>query len=242
MKQITDNNAIYFLHIPRSSGVFVNDLVLSSPLKLKSIIAQRHKIDKNCFSDVDFISGHYALTPVPFAKETFTILRDPVERTFSYLKYVSQVNRHLSMEDVFKKYLNEELLRKGITNQHSKFLTGELDLENYNKNYKEHKVRAKGNWSLVNWSEDVEDVKQSVSKNKIDILFYDDPDLYNKILIKFSLPKINTKSIKENPVNQSPQASQGLYEKYYQEMLSVNKSDLEVYSYFKNLVSYPDTH
>ncbi len=226
---------IYYLHIPRTSGVFIRDKVLLHSQENNKSFLSTHQINIELedFKNKDYISGHYGLTPIPYASTTFTILRDPVERSFSYMKYIwEHFYNYLSMEQAFIFFLTNKNFRKNLSNQQSNFLTSHIDINEYNKNTNDTAKHVTSNWYLVTKEINKNSVIESVNKNNINILFFEDPNLYKKVFDFYELK--NTSSINLNEkINESKKVDLEFYKKYYEEIYKINEIDIEVYNFFK---------
>ena len=230
--------AIYQLHIPRTSGVFVRSVLSSYSGKNNKSLLSGHnfKINIEDFKKQDYITGHYGTTPIPYAEKTFTVLRDPAKRTFSYMKYVwEKFYRQLSLDDAFNYFLTDQNFRENISNQQSKFLTADTDLENYNKNIHNMQNHVLSGWSLIAKEISKDAVLESIHNNNIEILFFEDPDLYKKVFTIFEL--VNRESIDySKKINSSVEVDSYFYKKYYNEILQLNNIDIEVYNFLKEAV------
>lgn len=226
---------IYYLHMPRTSGVFIRDKVLLHSEKNQKNFLSTHKINIELkdFENKDYISGHYGLTPIPYASTTFTILRDPVERTFSYMKYIwEHLYNYTSMDEAFMFFLTNKNFKENLSNQQSKFLTSEIDINEYNRNTNNIANHVRSNWYLITKNIDKDSVIESVNKNNIEVLFFEDPELYKKV---FNFYKIdNSENIDFNKkMNESKKVDTEFYKKYYDQIFEMNKIDIEVYNFFK---------
>jgi hypothetical protein len=230
---------IYYLHIPRTSGVFIRDKVLLHSEKNQKSFLSTHKINIKLedFKNKDYISGHYGLTPIPYVSSTFTILRDPVERTFSYMKYIwEHLYNYTSMDEAFMFFLTNKKFKQILSNQQSSFLTSEIDIDEYNRNTNNILNHVRSNWYLITKNIDKDSVIESVSKNNIQVLFFEDPELYKKV---FDFYKIdNADYINSNKkINESKKVDTEFYKKYYDQVFEMNKIDIEVYNFFKGDIS-----
>jgi len=228
--------SIYQLHIPRTSGVFIrNALRLYSEQNNKSLLSGHNfKIEIEDFSKHDYITGHYGLTPIPYASKTFTIMREPAERTFSYMKYVWQaLYKYLSMDEAFTHFLTNKEFRKTISNQQSNFLTSNIDLDVYNRNTNNVQGHVLSGWSLITGEIKSESVIESISSNNIDVLFFEDKDLYKNVFNIFELDNFQNIDF-ANKLNKSIELDIECYKKYYDEILKINDIDIEVYNILRN--------
>jgi hypothetical protein len=225
------NNAVYQLHMPRTSGVFIRNTLKSySKENNKKILAGHDfKINIDDFANQDYICGHYALTPIPYSETTFTILRDPIERSFSYMKYIwNHSYQYMSMDKAFDFFLKKENLREFLSNQQSNFLTATLDIEKYNERTHDTKTHHLNGWSLKTKDIDKDSVIKSIIDNNIQVLFFNEPDLHKKVFNIFKLENIQHVDFLKK-VNESPKADAEFYKKWYDEIYNINQVDIEVY-------------
>ena len=228
-------NAIYHLHIPRTSGIFIKRTIAeySEINKKKMLSGHDFKIEKEDFKDKDYIIGHYGLTPAPYSKKTFSILRDPVERSFSYMKYIWKwFYSDRSVEDTFNFFLTDKNFRELISNQQSKFLTQTTDLENYNNNINDMEKHVMSGWSLINKEINTESVLESIDKNNIEILFFEDKDLYKKVFSIFELNDMPNLDFSKK-INESPTIDLKFYKECYNEIYKINNIDIDVYNFLR---------
>lgn len=227
---------IYQLHIPRTSGVFIRKVLqaYSEENNKKLLSGHNFEISLKDFDTQDYITGHYGITPISHTLKTFTILRDPAERSFSYMKYVWQAfYRHLTIEETFEYFLNDKNIIDAISNQQSKFLTSDIDLELYNKNTTNIVNHFLSGWSLIDKDIDTDSVLKSINKNDIEVLFFDDEKLYEKVFNIFKLENKDSVDYSKK-INQSVEIDTNFYNKYYDRILEINKIDIEVYNILRN--------
>ncbi len=99
---------IYHLHIPRTSGKSVCDALYGTFVdagllcKINNIGDNRLMYDKKSFTDIPFVSGHFATNPVVVEDEKFDVfsfVREPISHYMSIASYVcSKSNRVMSSE------------------------------------------------------------------------------------------------------------------------------------------------
>lgn len=222
---------VYYLHIPRTSGVFIREMVKTKKTEATIVAGHNFELSNECFEKAEIIIGHYGTTPIKYSDHTFSILRNPLERTYSYLKYIwSKFYYTISIENFFKTYLDNDKFLNAISNQQSKMLTGSIDLKEYNKNVKDLKDMVEINWSLNNYKTDINGVVKSIKDNNINIFNFNNKNLYQDVfkILNISLEKIDIK----NKINQSPYIKEDLYVKNYELLKNINNLDLELYEYF----------
>lgn len=223
--------SIYHLHIPRTSGGFIRKSIVSK-IDGYNVVGHYRSISDEDFKKASFISGHYGLNPSNFVDRIFTVLRNPNELTFSYIKYLSLVSGVNNFsEDFLKKYLYEDKLRFAVTNVNTKFLSANVNIDQYNKNINNHINMANNLWYL-----EIEDVSSAnairqIKDKNILTFFYDSKNLYRDI---HDMIGINYNPINISRVNQSFADTEELYEKYFDEISLANNVDLQLYRRFKD--------
>jgi hypothetical protein len=229
------NTAIYYLHIPRTSGIFIKRAIgYHSEINKKDMLSgHEFRIEKEDFKDKDYIIGHYGLTPISYSKKTFSILRDPVERSFSYMKYIWKwFYSDKSVEDAFNFFLTDKNFKELLSNQQSKFLTQNIDLGNYNNNISDMQKHVLSGWSLINKEINKESVLESININNIEILFYEDKDLYKKVFNIFELEDVSNLDFSKK-INESPAIDLKFYKECYNEIYKINNIDIDVYNFLR---------
>lgn len=218
---------IYHLHIPRTSGVYVRTLLLKSRTTGESVAGHYRTVSESDFAKAKTISGHYGLSPCPYADKTFAIVRRPEHLTFSYIKYLSLFNGlNAFTEDHLKRYLNEDKLRDSVTNVVSKFLSLRLDLNLYNKNIMDLLHMANNSWYLEDVEYSDQTAIESIRENNIKIFHYESESLY-KDLTQFLGISVDSAAV--NKINVSPEDKSDLYSKYYNDIITLNSSDNKLY-------------
>jgi hypothetical protein len=224
---------IYHLHIPRTSGVLIRELFKKNNPKSFIVSGHKEKLYRTDMMNADFISGHYGTLPIEYASSTFAILREPIDRTFSCLKYIwSHFYFDMTVDNFFEFYLSSPELIESVSNQQSKFLTGPIDINNYNLNIQNLKKMVESNWFVQGKPELLTDVIQSISLNNIKILDYSSKNIYHEVseIIQNNYTKENF----ETKINSSTKVSEKVYKKYYDKIVEINNLDLELYEYFRN--------
>jgi hypothetical protein len=219
--------SIYHLHIPRTSGGFTRNLLVNSENFKNHVAGHYRTISEYDFQNADFVSGHYGINPINFVDKTFTIIRDPNELTFSYIKYLSMVpGGELFNEDHMKRYLNEEDLRGSVTNVMSKFLSLEVDLEKYNSNIHDHMNMAKNSWYLKSETYSADIAIENIDRNNISVFLYESETLHQDIL---KMLEIEERDQPRTRTNISFVDNSGFYEKYFKDIYEANDQDIILY-------------
>jgi hypothetical protein len=138
----------------------------------------------------------------------------------------------MTVDDFFEFYLSSPELIESVSNQQSKFLTGPIDINNYNLNIQNLKKMVESNWFVQGKPELITDVIQSISLNNIKILDYSSKNIYHEVseIIQNNYTKENF----ETKINSSTKVSEKIYKKYYDKIVEINNLDLELYEYFRN--------
>src|SRR5690348_731653 len=110
---LTDNDVLYYLHIPKTAGTSFTDVLKanfkpeeSSFLKL---IGDFVLTPPETLAKYKAISGHYFYNIEDVIRRTpifITMLREPIDRTISYYAYIHRVPTHYA-HDIVK---NQSLL------------------------------------------------------------------------------------------------------------------------------------
>lgn len=223
----------YHLHIPRTSGVYTREMILTNMQAGSKVVGHRRTLSIDAFRKADLISGHYGVTPCDYVDRTFTVIRDPNELTFSYIKYISLVQGpNAFTEDHLRKYLYEETLRESVTNVMSSFLSRRLDLSNYNSRIGNLPHLANNSWSLEPLEYSVDSALASIEKYNIKLFFYGTHDLTGVIAEYLG---VSATSIPRDKINRSPSDVTNLYERYFSEIKEANNIDNDLYARLINL-------
>jgi hypothetical protein len=217
----------YHLHIPRTSGVYTREMLLSGVQAASKVTGHRRTLSIDAFSKADLISGHYGITPCEYVDRTFTVIRNPNELTFSYIKYVSLIKGPNAFnEDHLKKYLYEDNLRDSVTNVLSSFLSRDLDIPRYNSRIGNLPYLANNSWHLKPSEVSVESAVQSIENYNIKLFFYGRENLTDSIAEYLGISADHTRREK---INGSPDDVSNLYEKYFSEIEKANNIDNDLY-------------
>lgn len=213
---------VYHLHLPRTSGVF-----LRNTLKLNNHISgHSFPIKISDFDNAEYVSGHYGVYPSQLANTTFSIFREPVQRSISYFKYIKEhFYQKENINELIENYLVNERLRESVSNLSNKFLTGNIDFQSYNLFINDHKSMVENGWFCQDYAINAKDSIEQIKNRNIDILYFNDPLLYKNIA------KIYGIEIFGQPQNASKdyEVSKSLIES----IKEINNIDMEIYEYFK---------
>lgn len=226
------NNAIYHLHIPRTSGVLIRELFKENNPSASIVAGHKDMLSISDMANANFISGHYGTSPIQYSSLVFAIYREPVERTFSCLKYIwSKFYNQETFENFLDFFLNDKKLIESVSNQQSKFLTGNININKYNNDIKDLQKIVEHNWHIENYKSDIKSVIDYVNNSNIKIFNYEDINVYKKIVESFNL-NIPVESFK-NVLNESLDIDKNRYVFYIDKIKEINSIDLELYDYIK---------
>lgn len=213
---------VYHLHLPRTSGVFLRNV-----LNLKNSVAgHSFPININDFKNVEYAMGHYGTYPIQFSSLTFSILRNPVERTISYLKYIKHnFYQSININDLVLLYLENKTLKESISNLSNKFLTGSVNFSMYNKYIKDQRIIVENGWFCEDYKQNSKNSIEQINKDNIQILYFEDPELYNKISKIYNIEIIGER------LNFSYNYS--ISKELIDEIVKINEIDLDIYEHFK---------
>ena len=154
---MVDSYMIYFCHIPRTSGTSISNGVYAAFHKDLRILSKPDieqfdpyytkgvdKADyqsflKDCYLNVDFLYGHHFSSPYieHYSKnlETFSIVRNPLERLISEFYYINNNVNHLDWVNTKIYEIKNFLLGRNLNtfNTQCMYLLGDYDWENMKK-------------------------------------------------------------------------------------------------------------
>ena len=227
--------SIYHLHIPRTSGIYVKNNIIPHLItnNIKHFVSNRTIIDKNKISESYFVGGHFGLMPLNYMDnpEVFCIIRNPIDRFISYFNYTTagQVRSNNDYIDKLEEWLYGE--QADIqSNSQSKFLTGSLNIDKFNKNIRVFQEAVKHNWFIEDYSLNLDKILENVDRffcYSMDRSNEFTEDL-NKALFKF----FNFQTFKyKDKANASIDLGIKIDKKHYDRILELNEIDMEVYRY-----------
>lgn len=223
---------VYHLHIPRTSGVLIRELFKKNNPSAFVVAGHKEKLFRTDMSNADFISGHYGTLPIHYSSDVFAIYREPVERTFSYLKYIwPRFYSRMSFDEFLIFFLKDKDLKASISNQQSKFLTGQINIDKYNNDIYYLKKMVENNWHIEGYQTDSKSAIDYISSTNIKMFNYEEPNVYQKIVESFNL-NIPHDSF-DDVINPSLDISEDRYQSYTEIIKEINNVDLGLYDYFK---------
>jgi len=197
--------------------------------------SNRTVIDTDKISRSKFVSGHFGRMPIKKmnSPKVFCLLRDPVERFISYFKYTTgYITSKEDAQNNLDMWLYGNQSEKQ-SNLQSKFLTGETDIDEFNRNIGNFDAYINNEWHLKGYSLDVDTIKKSISD--IDIytmenynMFINDFNSELKKQFGFTSFKYNQKS------NESPSIKIDISKADRERIMELNLVDYEVYDYVRS--------
>lgn len=164
---LNNYESVYHLHIPRTSGIFIKNHMLHE-FKDKNIFATHYKdINLTEIENCYFVSGHFGTTPLRYMKNPllFSILRNPVDRYISYIKYTRDFFNNMTEKELLNMWLYDENFYNKHINSQIKFILNQIDLSKYNGSSIRDKVI--NNWFIVSNNTDIQMAKYIVDNNHI---------------------------------------------------------------------------
>lgn len=219
--------SIFHLHIPRTSGGYIRKMMLQNAEFPNKVVGHYRTLSTKAFEDADLISGHYGITPARYVDRTFTVIREPNELTFSYIKYLALFDGPESFnEDHLKRYLYEDGLRDSVTNVLSKFLSLDINLPKYNSRIGSLLHMANSSWYLQPGDVSVESALSFIDKHHVEVFSYGSKNLIESLA---SYLDISIHYLPDRRVNMSGPDRSNLYERYFSEINKANYIDNNLY-------------
>lgn len=215
--------SIYHLHIPRTSGVFIREQMIKKTDKTM-FVGHREAIPED-ISKYDYLSGHFGINFVKNFDINFAIYREPVELTFSYINYIRDyLYSHLSLDELIEEYVRTDKI-KNFVNINSKFLTGTMDIDKYNKMVTNLQEVAESGWYIETKCNTLSQFVDIIQKNNTLLVDYADDSKYSKVSLLYGIEYDDIK------INKSSEIEHGTLSKYNNLITELNSFDLEVYEY-----------
>lgn len=225
--------SLYHVHVPRTSGTFIKRSICNSFSYSSCFLGHKKILEREDFVNKQFISGHFATLPLEYCEKAFAVIRDPNELTFSWIKLMAKAKPDIPFEELLEMYLLPSQLNYACTNLISKYVTGVIDVVEYNKNYNPNLITVIDNCFFIkDYITDYEDVISFIENKKINIYIYGSKNMYKNIFFDYN---IDSTSIDDSKVvNESSAEYNYLYHKYFDIISELNYLDIPVYEYFKN--------
>ena len=230
--------SIYHLHIPRTSGIYVKNNIhpYLKASGIQTFASNRTPFNIDVVKDSKFVSGHFATSPIKFMDnpDIFCIIRNPIDRFISYFRYTAIVLvEKVRMEEKLESWLYGEQ-SKIQDNMQSKFLTGKINLKEFNENTKNFNKKVDNGWFVEDYCLDINYIKKSIDNMYCYTLenhnnFKED---MNKSLIKnfnFSTFKHSDKT------NESIDIGINFTKSQINRIEELNSIDYEVYEYVRSI-------
>lgn len=230
--------SIYHLHIPRTSGIYIKNNVIPHLISngVEHFISNRTKIDIEKIKSSKFVGGHFGLMPLQYMDnpEIFTIIRNPVERFISYFKYTTGPKRAgTEAEEKLERWLYGDQ-SKIQSNLQSKFLTGSMNVEKFNKNVPIFQHAVDNEWYLENYKLNFNDIVNNLNKMKCYTL--EEIDIF-KLELNNSLKKeFEFSTFKHSDkANSSYDVGIKFTKSQINRIEEMNSLDMEVYEYVQKI-------
>lgn len=230
---------LYFLHIPKTSGMKMQYQLLDASAEQNSI----NSPNVYCPGDFEFvfdadigkthniISGHFARNPIETLPNvaTFTMVRDPVQQYISVAKYAAMFTGQEFTEEFMMPFLTGESEMysyfegmEGCSNPQSSFISSKLSTLEYGLNGKDRTV-------FVRKPESFEDVREHLSGMIIGVM-----EERNHLISKVNvlLKKMFNISIRkdESVVNATPPVNFKITKEHIKLILDRTELDRELYA------------
>jgi len=101
---------LYFLHIPKTAGTSISQtlhqIAQAKKHELVGPILLDHLASIPNWKESNFLAGHLGLLPLDYKFQFFTVLRDPLERLYSYYSHVKRDSYHYFNKVIVEENLN----------------------------------------------------------------------------------------------------------------------------------------
>lgn len=154
---MTQKSPLFFFHIPKTAGSTMQSILSSHYEAAQTAAAFTWTtllgIDKDALSKKVLFQGHFygPLENVAAVQcNTFTILRDPIERALSHYGHVCRdenhyLHGHAVALGTLEAYLDDPIARMTVSNFQSRMLALDFDIETY---YNELSELERAQWCL----------------------------------------------------------------------------------------------
>lgn len=172
-------NQLYFLHIPKTAGSFINYSV-SDKLNKYGIKNYAHQVSSNFPHTIDFdktafLGGHFGASPLIFNPNFYVacLLRNPLERSISYFNFTYHIysdkykDKNTYKEKLIKYLFNDEDT-KIFNNIQSKFICNPVDVSVFDPRESKESLIEKNEHKQFCWFLEDVDVVEKFVKQQID--------------------------------------------------------------------------
>lgn len=223
--------SLYHMHVPRTSGVFIRNIIADRLNSEAMILGHGRPLKEQNFANAKFVSGHFGVEPLKYCQKAFSVIRDPNKLTFSYIKHIhARLKMTIPFEELLNIYLSPSEFSFAVSNLITKFLTGTVDIEEYDKYYSNQIIMVDNCWFLKDHLTDHEDVISFIENKNIKIYIYESKNVYNSILSDNLID--NTDVSANKIVNNTAKTFDDLYNKYFNKIKELNNLDIAVYEHF----------
>lgn len=251
---------LYFLHIPKTGGMFLNRNIIQNK-QIKSFLKFNNNNFLEDFKQSNYISGQWGITPIEINPniDIACLFRDPLKRSVSMFIQAHKgdrliINKEYSkikkVEDRLRYFLFHDEYFTNANNLQAKSILNPLNKKYFNlilNNFDEQcfiEIKNKNGW----WLED-KDISLEMAKNQIDKFnIVGTTDNYNVFFkkiqkwyhdnynIKIKDPELNLEGnvIYDNKKYNTNSLIDLLTEKEKNIVLDNNNIDLEIYKYAKS--------
>jgi len=236
--------SVYFLHIPRTSGIYISNNVLPHLISggIPHFVSNRTTINTDHIKNCEYVSGHFGRLPIDLMENPiiYSIVRNPIERYISYFKYTTGLIR--SKSEIYKK-LDAWLYGDKVevnSNMQSKFLTGKMNYEQFNKDVvvnidfdQNHRASPVANgWYMEDYSLNINDIIKAI--NEMNVYTLDNHNAFKKDFNNELKKQFNFTTFKyDDRHNQSHNIGLDLTKKQLKRIEELNLVDMEIYEYVR---------
>lgn len=167
---------IFHNHIPRTSGGVINHYIKQNTSISQYVIEPTDKIDPKNFNNKQYIAGHIGQLPQKYIEDvtSFSFVRNPREQWISwfwlmYKQGLTIVDGKIidskigTPQAYMEKFLYDDSFYPGTSNIQSKFLTGHVDIDLWNR-VEEPIDKMQSNWCLKEYTLDIKDIDNALDR------------------------------------------------------------------------------
>ena len=254
--------SFYFMHLNKTSGISLN-YELFHFFKNKIVYSNNIGfVDNNQMLGSDLITGHFGTHPIEIYRNankklnSFTILRNPVDRVISHFLYYFDVENMISKNNSGKQLTIEELesfihlYPNASSNHQTKYITSPIDYISSNKSANSFLNKEKTLYDcIVDSKNSIQFMsisnKEKFWKESIDNFFVigtmENRDLFTRKLFNF----LNKKGYQGDPIkyfsntgkndNSVVEFKKNIPNSILNKIIELNTYDIEMYEYVKSM-------